>query len=75
MNETYTLAKDQVWYAPTTGATLTVTRVAKDQTWVDVKVTDLTGSTWSKRQPLVDGWFAFGVRRVNPGFNVGRFPS
>jgi hypothetical protein len=42
-----------------------VKRVARDASWADIQVTQpATGSTWSKRQPLIGGQFAFHTRLI-----------
>jgi hypothetical protein len=44
---------------------VTVRRVAKDNSWADILVEQgSTGATWTKRQPLVDGNFAFAAWRL-----------
>lgn len=44
---------------------ITVTRVARDQSWADIVVTQKhNGAHWSKRAALRDGRFRFAVERV-----------
>jgi hypothetical protein len=53
------------WFRPLKfpGHLIRVTRVAKDKTWADIVVFD-DGASWSKRQPLIDGHFAFAVEEA-----------
>jgi hypothetical protein len=60
------LAKGDRFYAPTMECTLTVTRAAKDQTWADLFVVATnSGISWTKRQPLRNGWFTFPVEQLH----------
>lgn len=41
------------------GTRIEVKRVASDHSWADIKVTQRSGASWSKRQPLRDGELPF----------------
>lgn len=45
---------------------VSVTRVARDASWADIQVRYWAGM-WPKRQPLVDGAFAFPHKPYTPG--------
>ncbi len=46
------------------GMRFRVNKVAHDDSWVDVTVTDPVGNSWPKRQRLVRGEFPFAVELV-----------
>jgi hypothetical protein len=43
---------------------IVITRVARDNTWADIRVVQPHGAEWRKRQPLHDGRLPFRVRPV-----------
>jgi hypothetical protein len=59
------LRKGDQFYSHTMQAAFRVTRVSRAAKWADIVVRqDRTGVTWSKRQPLVDGRFAFQAEQL-----------
>lgn len=46
------------------GARVQIRRVARDNSWADIRVTDLRGASWTKRQPLRDGRLPYSVRNI-----------
>jgi hypothetical protein len=48
------------------GLLIAVNRVSKTQAWADIEVFSRNGASWTKRQPLFNGEFAFKARKVAP---------
>lgn len=46
------------------GLLIVVNRVSKAQEWADITVYARGGTYWTKRQPLVNGGFAFQAEKV-----------
>jgi hypothetical protein len=51
-------------YRTDQGLVIDVNRVAHDESWADVTVTDPGGSSWTKRQRLAHGELPFGAELV-----------